>query len=282
MAKDQPKPALAPEQPKTLPDFDKFCLDMKPYLSRVRQTDVDLILQSLYRAAKIKVHFESERLWAQDEVPSLRSYRKKMAAAKTLISQALKLLANVDRDVRNDLVAERLGEGDEYVLYRFDEIVEFLEKAAQCAESSGLALVGQIHPDLRSKTEEQLAKNKIAGEVVAGTIMSPPYPARPKSSDIDHWFMGVAAKCLDQGQDVKGNKIPTQEKIIAKVFEVAFGDFMQTEGSVRRELTRQQERSKQLSPPDIEDIRWLSDLGQKSARNSLRRPEKSGQKRTKS
>jgi hypothetical protein len=141
VAKDQPKPAVASKSPEPLPDFDKFCLDMKPYLSRVRHNDVDLILRSLYRAAEMKVGFESLRLSAQAEVPGLRRYRKKMAAAKSLISQALKLLAKVDRDVRQELVAERLGEGDGYVLYPFDEIVEFLDDAAQCAESSRLAFV---------------------------------------------------------------------------------------------------------------------------------------------
>jgi hypothetical protein len=274
-----PTQSATPDPPKPLPGFDKFCREMKPYLDRVRRSDVDQILGSLYRAAKIKVRCEEQRVEASDGVPGFRSDRKKMARAKALITKALKLLADVDPDIRWYLTAEREIDDQDYE-FSFDDMVEFLTDAAESAGTRELIAAGWVHPDLRNKTEKQLAKKLVPGGHVAGELETHFLTARPKSKAVDQWFMGVAAKCLDQGRDVKGKKIPNYEKLINKAFE-AVGDRMKTEGSIRKELTRQKKRPIRLELLDSEDEQWLSSLGQKSTRNRSGRAKLSGQKRRK-
>jgi hypothetical protein len=244
---------------KSLPTFAKFCREMKPYLELVRQSDVEQLLQSLYRAAKIKVQNEELRLQATTAVPWFRIDQKKMARANTVINKALKCLAEiVDPDVKQYLVAEQEIDHDLYE-FGFDEMVEFLTDAAERARTWKQVNAAYIHPDLRNKTEKQLVKK-------FGEVEPHSYPARPKSSAINHWFMGTAAKCLDQARSIKGTRIPNYGKIISKVFEVAFRDHMTTEASITRELHRQKKRPIKFGALNSEDARWLSNLGQNSAR----------------
>ena len=68
--------------------------------------------------------------------------------------------------------------------------------------------------------------------------MSHEYPVSSHSPDIDHWFIGAAADCLDQYKTGTGKKIPNYNHIISGLFRVAF-NFTRTEESIRIELRRQ-------------------------------------------
>ncbi len=276
-----PTKASTSARPKPLPNFAEFCRNMKPYLDRVRPSDVDQILRSLYRAAKMKVRFEKERFEAEVEEPALRSDRKKLAQTKALINEALELLKKVEPEFREYLTVEREIDGDVYE-FPFGEIVEFVADAAQCASTFERVFAGYVHPDLRTKAEKHLAKQRLPrlGRVLAGEVERHTLTGRSLSRAIDQFFMSVAAKCLDQGKDVKGKKIPNYEKLINKAFE-ALGDRLKTEGAIRKELTRQKKRPNRVVLLDPEDNQWLCTLGQKSTPGRSGTTKLSGQKQTK-
>jgi hypothetical protein len=123
--------------------------------------------------------------------------------------------------------------------HSFRGSIQFLEAALECADKYQLVFAGLIHPHFRRRpVEKQQAEQELAEGVAAEMIVSHQYPASPESPDIDHWFIGAAATCLDQYKTGTGRKIPSYDAIIRALFKVAFTDSRSAE-SIRIELRRQ-------------------------------------------
>jgi len=268
--------------------FDVFAHRMKPELAVVRQSELTPLLKSLFRIAEKKVHLEKMRDLSLRDVKGLRRFRKEIIAAGRGIKKALGILKNTQRrygDALSNVAVEDTVDG-ELILISFDEIVQYLEDALEVAGTERLVAVGQIHTQLRSGYEKKLAKKKLpspGGEVEAGSIDPHDHPARERSPDIDHWFIGAAARCLDKYRTAEGKPIPRYDKIISKLFEVAFNDRTRDVENIRTELGRQKESGSPCIDFHLigEDNEVMSGLGQKPIGKRSGRTKLSGQKRKK-
>jgi hypothetical protein len=130
--------------------------------------------------------------------------------------------------------------------YSIRKTIRYLEDAVKCADDYQLVFAGLIHADLRNRTEKQQSMQKLHGGdgIAAGTILSHPNPARPRSVQIDHWFIGAAATCLDQYRTGTGKKIAGYDHIISALFRVAFGNSKRSEQSIRGRAATTEKRRK--------------------------------------
>jgi hypothetical protein len=244
VAKSVPEQVIVPEQGaalgtlKQLPSLEKFRTEVLPLLTLVPRPRVDALISALYRTAEKKVELELQRTRAHNDKEMLRSNRSSRKAAMKLLSDALNLLSQTKDQYKVELEQIEFAVELEDFRFRFDDIIQHLKDAVEAAANFQLADAGQVHPHLRKKAERQLAQEKIAGEVVAGSIVPHDYPARPKSPNIDHWFIGELAACLDKYPRSGGRKIPAYGHIISEIFRIAFGDD-RADDSVRQELGRQ-------------------------------------------
>jgi hypothetical protein len=206
-------------------------------------------MKCLYRAAKRKKLLELWRDEAPRGVANLRRDRQSMSQTRKQLETALMVLAQAHVD---NLTGLRLVEGSLFDLERdqsFAKIISYLRDAIECAEKWKLVFDGLISPELREKDERKRAKTELAAGVAAGTIVSHSYPVGEKSPDIDHWFIGAAAECLDQYKTERAKRIPRYNQIIYELFKVVDGRYRSFE-SIDRELRRQRKagRPKFLFP----------------------------------
>jgi hypothetical protein len=261
---------------------------MKPELALVRQGELTPLLKSLYQTVEKKVHLEKMRVLSQRDVDDLRRSRTEITAASKAINKALNILKKAQQRYGEELTSVEVEDevDGELILISFDEIVQYLEDALEVARNQQLGYVGMIHRGLRNRTEKKLAKKKLpspGGDIEAGEIESHPYPARERSPDIDHWFIGAVAKCLDNYRTAERKPIPRYDKLISKLFEVAFHDKTRNEENIRTELRRQkQSASPSITFPFVgQENEVTSEWGQNSTTKRSDRPKMSGQKRKK-
>lgn len=253
--KRPPTPAVAPETAEPLPKFEEFAEKMKPYLTLVQRSDVDALLESLYQAAKGKMKLERWRAGTKDGMESLRQARKSMSQTKKLLKQAWEALTRAKERHREAIFAIQGSAIDlDKAGPTFADILQYLERAVACADYYQLVYAGLMHPDLRRKAEKRQAEQKLHGKIVAGTLVSHDYPARPKSHDIDHWFIGAGASVLDGYKTGQGKKIPNYTRIISALFRIAFHESGRSEASIQRELQRQRKHGKPIYSPTV--IYW--------------------------
>jgi hypothetical protein len=238
----QPKPAMAPDPSKKLPGFLVFVQKTKPSLILVQQDDLAPLLECLYKAAEDKVEMERLRLRAQEDEQMFRTGHIALTAAMKPIAKALAILKLARaRHAEAWKEIEEKSEGEDWE-FSFDQIIQNLEDALEVGGTFRLVYAGQIHPQLRKVTETEMANQTIAGgsgEIAAGSIVSHEYPARLQSADIDHWFIGAASACLEKYRTGTGKTIPRHDKIISKLFDIAFGDTSRDDSNIRTELKRQ-------------------------------------------
>ena len=233
---------MASESSITLPGFLKFAHDMKPFLTLVQRNEVDALLKCLYQAAERKIEVERQRKEMQDDNGrTIREKKKSMYQARKFLNRALQ---NIKKAKLHHSEALALVESSIFSLedecFSFRGSIQFLEAAVGCADKYQLVFAGLIHPRLRRRpVEKRQAEQEMAEGVAAGTIVSHQYPASPDSPDIDHWFIGAAAECLDQYKTGTGKKIPAYVAIIQALFRVAFQDVERSAESIRIELRRQ-------------------------------------------
>jgi hypothetical protein len=233
---------LASESSITLPGFLKFAHDMKPFLTLVQRSELDALLKCFYQAAEQKIELERRRKEIQeDDGRTIREKKKSMSQARKLLNHALRNIKKAKVEHSEALV---LVEGSIFSLedecFSFRGSIQFLEAAVECADKYQLVFAGLIHPRLRRRpVEKRQAEQELAEGVAAGAIASHQYPASPDSPDIDHWFIGAAAECLDRCTTGTGKKIPAYDGIIQALFRVAFQDVERSAESIRIELRRQ-------------------------------------------
>lgn len=233
---------MASESSITLPGFLKFAHDMKPFLTLVQRSELDALLKCLYQAAERKIELERRRKEMQEDGgKTIREKKKSMSQASKLLNQALR---NIKKAKLHHSEALALVESSIFSLedecFSFRGSIQFLEAAVECADKYQFVFAGLIHPRLRRRpVEKRQAEQELAEGVAAGTIVSHQYPASHDSPDIDHWFIGAAAECLDQYKTGTGKKIPAYVAIIQALFRVAFQDVERSAESIRIELRRQ-------------------------------------------
>jgi hypothetical protein len=243
-------PASVSGNATVFPKFEEFAQAMEQSLEKVQKKDCIPLLKCLYRAAKRKIQMERWRYEAPTGVENLRRDRKSMSETKTTLNSTLKILLKAQREKLPQL---RLIEGSLFDLDRdqsFAKIIRYLEDAVEAAGKWKLVFDGLIPAELRDKDEKLRAKIELAEGIAAETIVSHPYPMSQKSSEIDHWFIGAAAECLDQYRTERGKKIPNPGSIIYQLFEAIEGRQGGFEG-ITKELRRQKKNGRPKLPfPD--------------------------------
>jgi hypothetical protein len=254
-----------------LPFFEEFASSIRKYLKGVRPVEAEALLETLYAAAKRKLDFDKARDAAPGAVREIRQKKAAMAKAGKLLAQALRILKKAQKQYPDQLwnigsTVDSL-EDDRQSL---PNTIRYLESAVKGAADWQVLYSGLIHPQLRTrKSEQREAAQELPSGIVAGTILPlPTYAARQKSPDIDHWFIGEAAKCLDPYKTVRGKPIPGYPKVIAALFWIAFRE-KRSEDSIRIELRRQRKNGRPESPFVLPTHRPRVSLamGQKSTRH---------------
>ena len=284
-----PNPPKTSGPSKKLPEFVVFVQAITPLLTRVQRDDVISLLECLYEATKTKIEFEQYRHWARENAEAVRKARDSMAAVRRQLSKASHVIEKTAEDNHAELEQiESWVKGGEFE-FTFDEITEHLKRALETTANIEVFLAGMVHPHLRKPAEKNMAKRLLNPEIDAGLVESSfeslVFPARPLSPDIDHWFIGAAADCLDKFRTGTGRNIPRYDDIISKVFEIAFGDGERDAENIRTELGRQKKEGRPIYHPPGRPIPGAipstphdPDLGQKSVASPPQIRKLSGQK----
>ena len=270
-----------------LPTFEQFSKEMQRWLTLVPRRKLRPLLKCLYLAAQDKIAFDQQRTWAGEKVVYFREGQIAMGAAKKSLGQLLEHLKSENEKHRESFeTIENSTQGEEFE-FTFEEIIQHLKDGIEAAGNFQLANAGQIHPHLRNKTEKALAKETLPRNHIAGTIVPHTITARDRSPDIDHWFIGAAAECLDRclvdrHDASKSNRLPRYDTIISELFKVCFPDQSRSEENVRQELGRQKKAGHPVCdrPSAHLMVEERSDRrkGQKSSRSRSRHRKLSEQK----
>ena len=228
--------AAPASDPTNLPDFDQFVGEMKQHLTLVPEKDLSPLLMYLYEAAKAKLEFEDYRRWAQAMATRYRRMRNSMEVAGKALSKAVDTLEKAKADDKDLEFIEWIQKGYKF---NFEEITRQVKVALETVEDSKAALAAMIHPHLRSTPEKHSAKKLSDPNFDTSSLEDLVFPARTTSPEIDHWFMGAAAECLDKYRTGTDKKIPRYDKIIYELFKVAFRQTKRDVDSIRREVNRQ-------------------------------------------
>ena len=245
---------------------ETFVQQMKPLLTLVPESELASLMQCLYAAAKKKLELEENRRWAGEMAKHFRKMRRSMKTAQKLLGRALRILERTEEKEGQNL--RQMEWQEESYKFNFDETIQNLKRAWEAAGASQPFLAAAVHPHLRDKAEKEMAKQLMAPGVDAHSMEFLISPARPKSPDIEHWFIGAAADCLDKYRTGTGEKIPRHDQIISALFKIAFGDHSRSEENIRKELVRQEKsgRPSYLVPEEaIPGAIAAKPLGQKPA-----------------
>lgn len=265
---------------------------MKPLLTLVQRDELDSLLKCLYEAAKTKTQFEDYRNWAGENDEAVRKGRDSMAAVRKQLSKALHVIEKTAETNNAELEQiESWVEGGRFE-FTFDEITQNLKSALEAAANIESLAAGMVHPHRRKPAEKDMAKQLIDPEIdthaLESSLESLVFPARPLSPDIDHWFIGAAADCLDRCRTGSGKNIPRRDEIISKTFEIAFEDDSRNAENIRTELGRQKIEGRPTYhlpgrpiPGAIPPTTYGPDLGQKSLPSPRRIRKLSGQRHKK-
>ncbi len=213
---------------------------MRPALTLVKPRDLNGLLKALYQVVKEKEELERWREGALEGRTEIRKKRQSMVEVKKAFANALHILDEAYLKYAEEIASidGTLGIPDDR--WTLQNTFRYLFKAKWRADHFQILYAGRIHKNLRDKPiEKQQASEALAGGIVAGTIFSHDYPARPDSREIDHWFIGAAADCLDQYKTGQGGRIPGYGQIILRLFQVAFRDEHRTLASINTEMQRQ-------------------------------------------
>ena len=148
-----------------------------------------------------------------------------------------------------------------------------MKRALEAAASIEFLTAAVVHPHLRKPAEKETAKQLLGPDTdpssLETSLESLVFPARERSPDIDHWFIGAAADCLDKFRTGTGKEIPRYDEIIAETFKIAFGDSERDAENVRTELRRQKKDGRPMYhipgrpiPGAIPSTIYKPDLGQ--------------------
>lgn len=249
MTLERERAASSPATSRNLISFEEFRQKVTPHLTLVRRKDLGKLLKGLYEVAKKKIRFESVRKQEQDDAIYLRVERKKWARLRPLLQRALVALTKAQQQYPLEMEAIE-GDPEEASHISFDDVTRLLKDTLGEADDWKIRSAWNVHPGLRNRREKKLASQKPSdGRPIDFPILDfiPPrnvYPVRSRSSEVDHWFIGAAAECLDDYRTGSGKKIPRYDRIISELFKTCFGDHQRNEENVRTELGRQKKAGK--------------------------------------
>ena len=208
------------------------------------------LFKSLYEIAKGKRIREAAAVLSRRQVQQLRRQRKYYLTLRNHLEKASvhlqaacgiqpTMLFHIENKVLSDArFSERKGQvfplGD-----GVERIVKWVKAASDSAQEFANLRAVLIHPSLRTPKERRTAKewySKFASEETEDYL-----PIGPKSSEIDHWFIGTANACLIEFESQFRARLSVKNRlsILTQLFEVLFKE-RKTQESIRKELKRQE------------------------------------------
>jgi hypothetical protein len=201
---------------KALPSFEVFQSKLLPELRQIHEALRPSFLFRAYELAKKKLELEA---WRERQKANVPEIRVSIGRHKKISTKIRKAIEAVD-------AAERIATVEDPELLKNLDVIES-RRMLSLAEADlqwviKQMLPGSIHPKLRNANERptsfklpQYSDSSMPGFGFA---------------QIDYWFIGELDKCLDSALNRKGaaGRIG-RDRIITRVFEIAFSEFNTTE-----------------------------------------------------